>query len=58
MINWKSKKERFGLFVDSLLSRTNKTPRFPLKAQITNSQRESLRVKGLGSNKNKKSEKI
>ena len=43
-----------------LESRTNRqiTPRFPLKAQTTNSQRESLRVKGLRSNHNKKSKKF
>ena len=46
---------KIWIIVGSLLSRTNKqtTPRFPLEAQTTNSQRESLRVKGLGSNKNK-----
>ena len=59
--NWKNKKkEDLDYFVASLLSRTNRqtAPRFPLKAQTINSQRESLRVKGLGSNKSKKSEKI
>ena len=59
MINWKIERRkiyRFASFQNYCNWQT--TPRFPLKAQTTNSQREPLRVNGLRSNKNIKSERI
>ena len=59
MINWKIERRkiyRFASFQNYCNWQT--TPRFPLKAETKNSQREPLRVKGLRSNKNNISEKL